>query len=134
MIERTPSRSILALFWREMQGLASQPIKTAPIVRSAAARMRWTSPAIKRAGDEPFPCGAAVLEALASGVPGLVTNEGGPQFIVEPGCTGYICEDNTAFTERIRHLTQSPEELESLRAAARNQAESSSWDNVFAAV
>jgi phosphatidylinositol alpha 1,6-mannosyltransferase len=78
--------------------------------------------------------GNVVLEALASGVPALVTNEGGPQFIVKPGVTGYVCENNAAFAERIQHLIQSPGELESMRTAARKQAESTSWDNVFAAV
>jgi phosphatidylinositol alpha 1,6-mannosyltransferase len=67
--------------------------------------------------------GNVVLEALASGVPALVTNEGGPQFIVKEGETGYVCKDNSIFVERILKLKQSPEELAWMRLRARSEAE-----------
>ena len=78
--------------------------------------------------------GNVVLEALASGVPALVTNEGGPQFIVNPGVTGYVCRTNEDFVQCIQRLKQSSVELEAMRLAARRQAESASWDTVFSAV
>ncbi len=78
--------------------------------------------------------GNVVLEALASGVPALVTNDGGPQFIVRNGETGYVCGDNAAFVERIQRLKQSPEELAAMRLQARKQAEGASWDSIFEAV
>src|SRR5262249_40770819 len=53
--------------------------------------------------------GNVVLEALSSGVPALVTNEGGPQFIVREGETGYVCCDNSFFVRRILKLKQSPD-------------------------
>jgi phosphatidylinositol alpha 1,6-mannosyltransferase len=36
--------------------------------------------------------GNVVLEALASGVPLLVTDQGRPQFIVKAEETGYVCQ------------------------------------------
>src|SRR5262249_14772052 len=45
--------------------------------------------------------GNVVLEAMASGVLALVTNEGGPQYIVRPGETGYICRSTAEFVEQL---------------------------------
>jgi glycosyltransferase involved in cell wall biosynthesis len=78
--------------------------------------------------------GNVVLEALASGVPALVTNKGGPQFIVREGETGHVCKDETAFAQRIIELREPSGKLETMRARARTQAEGASWDRVFGAV
>jgi phosphatidylinositol alpha 1,6-mannosyltransferase len=78
--------------------------------------------------------GNVVLEAMASGVPALVTNQGGPQFVVKPGMTGYVCASNAEFVECVHRMQQSPEALKTMRVEARKQAESASWDSVFAAV
>jgi phosphatidylinositol alpha 1,6-mannosyltransferase len=78
--------------------------------------------------------GNVVLEAMASGVPALVTNQGGPKFIVKPGVTGYACASNEEFVECVRRMQQSPEALQTMRVEARKQAEGASWDSVFAAV
>jgi glycosyltransferase involved in cell wall biosynthesis len=78
--------------------------------------------------------GNVVLEAMASGVPALVSDHGGPQFILRPGVSGYVCGSNAEFAQRIQQLMQSPELLQSMRAEARKQAEAASWDTVFAAV
>jgi len=78
--------------------------------------------------------GNVVLEAMASGVPALVSNEGGPQFIVKPGVTGYVCATNEEFARRIQELQQSSEIRETMRVEARRHAESASWDRIFEAV
>jgi glycosyltransferase involved in cell wall biosynthesis len=78
--------------------------------------------------------GNVVLEAMSSGVPALVTNEGGPQFIVTSGATGYICKQTSDFVDYLQRIKKSPQELDAMRAAARKHAESTSWDRVFAAV
>jgi phosphatidylinositol alpha 1,6-mannosyltransferase len=75
-----------------------------------------------------------VLEALSSGVPALVTDQGGPQFIVKDGETGYVCRDHAAFVDRIARLKESPETLARLSSAARSYAEGMSWDTIFEAV
>jgi phosphatidylinositol alpha 1,6-mannosyltransferase len=78
--------------------------------------------------------GNVVLEALSSGVPALVTDEGGPQFIVKDGDTGFICANVAVFVDRILKLKQSPQELDRMRIFARQSAEEASWDNIFDAV
>ena len=78
--------------------------------------------------------GNVVLEALATGTPALVTNEGGPQFVVRPGETGFICRTAGEFVEYLLRLRSNPEELKTLRSNARRQAEAASWDTVFQAV
>ncbi len=78
--------------------------------------------------------GNVVLEALASGVPAVVTDKGGPKFIVENNCSGYVCSSNAEFTECVLRVAGSPALLPNLRVAARLRAERASWDAVFGSV
>jgi glycosyltransferase involved in cell wall biosynthesis len=75
--------------------------------------------------------GNVVLEALASGVPAVVTNEGGPKFIVRPGETGFVAADSAEFTAAIRRLMADTCLRGQMRNAARASALSVSWDAVF---
>jgi glycosyltransferase involved in cell wall biosynthesis len=77
--------------------------------------------------------GNVVLEALASGVPAIVTPAGGPKTIVRDGETGRIVPDEQ-FATAIAEVLEAPEKLVSMRAAARNYAEKASWDSVFEGV
>ena len=78
--------------------------------------------------------GNVVLEALASGVPAVVTDSGGPKFIVRPGETGFVARDLPEFVEHIRGLASQPDLLQKMRAAARAYAMTASWDAVFESV
>ncbi len=75
--------------------------------------------------------GNVVLEALASGAPCVVTNQGGPKFIIEEGVTGYATPTNAEFVRRVAELMMSPELHAQMSAAARKQACRASWDKVF---
>jgi glycosyltransferase involved in cell wall biosynthesis len=77
--------------------------------------------------------GNVVLEALASGVPAVVTPEGGPKSIVRDEVTGRIVPD-PEFATAIAALLADREKLESMRTAARGYAENASWDAVFEGV
>ncbi len=77
--------------------------------------------------------GNVVLEALASGVPAIVTPDGGPCTIVRDGETGRIVPD-AEFTEAIAGLLDDPDQLEEMRRAARAYALTASWDSVFEGV
>lgn len=50
--------------------------------------------------------GNAVLEALASGVPAVVTSKGGPKFIVEHGRTGWVADGESQFVEGVWQLAR----------------------------
>ncbi len=78
--------------------------------------------------------GNVVLEALASGVPAVVTNGGGPQFIVRPGETGFVARNLVEFSSCIQNLAMRPAQGENMRVAARTQALAASWDAVFESV
>jgi glycosyltransferase involved in cell wall biosynthesis len=74
--------------------------------------------------------GNVVLEALASGVPAIVTPDGGPRYIVRHGETGFIASDD-AFATAVESLLRNPAQLQSMRHAARDYALTCSWDAVF---
>jgi phosphatidylinositol alpha 1,6-mannosyltransferase len=77
--------------------------------------------------------GNVVLEALASGVPAVVTPDGGPRYIVKDGETGLIATDDQ-FSAGIARLIRDPALYSQMSRAARNYAQSASWDSVFEGV
>lgn len=74
--------------------------------------------------------GNVVLEALASGVPAIVTPDGGPRTIVRNGLTGRIVPDDQ-FTAAISAILADPAQHARMRQAAREYALTASWDSVF---
>ncbi len=77
--------------------------------------------------------GNVVLEALASGVPAIVTPDGGPKYIVRDRETGVIVPDQ-GFSRAIADLAHDPSRLARMRLAARAYAATCTWDAVFEAV
>ncbi len=75
--------------------------------------------------------GNVVLEAMASGAPCVVTDQGGPKFIIEEGVTGYAAASDEEFIQRVTELMTDPELHNRMSAAARTLACRSSWDAVF---
>jgi glycosyltransferase involved in cell wall biosynthesis len=75
--------------------------------------------------------GNVVTESMASGVPVIVTNQGGPQFLFEHGKAGYVCRTAQDFAAAILQLQDDPALLASMRVAARETALRYSWDTVF---
>jgi phosphatidylinositol alpha 1,6-mannosyltransferase len=74
--------------------------------------------------------GNVVLEALASGVPAVVTPDGGPKFIVRDGMTGFVTGDD-GFAAAVAGLVRDRVRLEEMRRGAREYALGCSWDAVF---
>jgi phosphatidylinositol alpha 1,6-mannosyltransferase len=74
--------------------------------------------------------GNVVLEALASGVPAIVTPDGGPARIVRDGETGFIRADGD-FAGAIAKLAADTTTHAAMRERARQDALSASWDAVF---
>lgn len=77
--------------------------------------------------------GNAVLEASASGVPAVVTPDGGPCSLVQQGLTGFVAQDSE-FASSIECILQDPELHAKMRADARGYAQRASWDAVFQGV
>jgi phosphatidylinositol alpha 1,6-mannosyltransferase len=78
--------------------------------------------------------GNVVQEANASGVPAIVTNQGGPKFIVRHGETGFVAENLDDFVKYSLELMDDAEKLLRMKRAAREFALSRSWDAVFESV
>lgn len=74
--------------------------------------------------------GNVVLEALASGVPAVVTPDGGPKFIVRDGETGFVTVDDR-FAAAVAGLVRDRLGLDEMRLKARAYALGCSWDAVF---
>ncbi len=77
--------------------------------------------------------GNVVLEALASGVPAIVTPDGGPSTIVRDGQTGRIVPD-AEFASAVAGVLGDPARHRQMRQAARAYALTASWDSVFEGV
>ncbi|MFP5236688.1 MAG: glycosyltransferase [Acidobacteriota bacterium] len=74
--------------------------------------------------------GNVVLEALASGVPAIVTHDGGPRTIVHDGVTGRVAHDHE-FADAIAEISSDRSRHAAMRCAARKHALTASWDAVF---
>jgi glycosyltransferase involved in cell wall biosynthesis len=75
--------------------------------------------------------GNAVLEAMSSGLPVVVTNVLGPKDFVEHGATGFIAESDEEFVAYHERLKKDTGLRKKMGANAREYALSQSWDHVF---
>ena len=77
--------------------------------------------------------GNVVLEAQASGIPVIVTDEGGPRENIIPGETGLVVESDheLGLLEAIHGLLSDPQRLRNMGNAARRYMESRSFESVF---
>ena len=78
--------------------------------------------------------GNVVLEALASGVPAVVSSQGGPKFLVQPGVTGFVATSEDEFTNSVERLAKDSVLRARMSLAAVDYAQEQSWDRVFESV
>jgi glycosyltransferase involved in cell wall biosynthesis len=78
--------------------------------------------------------GNVVQEALASGVPAIVTDGGGPKTIVEHGATGLVASSDEEMCSHVLRLMRDPAERAAMGAAGRARMLGRSWDDVFEGV
>lgn len=75
--------------------------------------------------------GNVVLEAQSSGVPAIVSDQGGPKFIIGDGTSGVVAKSAREFLKATLALMRQPELHRQMRETARQLACQSSWDSVF---
>ena len=78
--------------------------------------------------------GNVVQEANASAVPCIVTDQGGPKFIVQKGETGFVAKDIDEFVKYAIELIDDREKLERMKKQSLDFALTRSWDSVFESV
>lgn len=77
--------------------------------------------------------GQVVQEAMASGLPAVVINQGGVVDLVEDGETGYICPpERGAFAAAAGRLRDNPELRAKMSRQARQYAEAHPWSTIMA--
>jgi glycosyltransferase involved in cell wall biosynthesis len=75
--------------------------------------------------------GNAVQEALASGVPAVVTDAGGPRFIVSHGSNGLVAGSDEEFCAWVVALARDESLRRKMGCVARRSMIQKSWDRVF---
>jgi len=75
--------------------------------------------------------GNVVMEALASGVPVVVTTGGGPKYLVNSGETGFVAENDSAFLDAVVKLAKDRELRENIGNRARQYALCRHWSRIF---
>jgi len=78
--------------------------------------------------------GNVAQEAIASGVPAIVSNQGGPKFIIKHNETGFIAENFEDFVRFASELIDNPDRLAEMKTQARAKTMASSWEAVFESV
>jgi glycosyltransferase involved in cell wall biosynthesis len=78
--------------------------------------------------------GSVVLEAMASGVPVIVSDRGGAQELVDPGRTGLVTKgrDVASLLAGIESLLDRPDLRRDMALACRAHAETWQWENAYA--
>lgn len=75
--------------------------------------------------------GNVILEAMASGVPPIVSTGGGPKYIIRPDIDGYVAPDIQACVQSILALYHDRSLRHQMSANARQRAMTFSWEGVF---
>lgn len=75
--------------------------------------------------------GNVILEAMASGVPCVVTAQGGPKYLVRHRVNGLVAREASDFIAAVLEMMSQPERHKEMRLAARQTACGASWNQVF---
>ena len=75
--------------------------------------------------------GNVVLEAMASGVPAVVSKNGGPKFLIQSGRNGFVAAGVPDFARAVVELRSHPLLRSHMAHAARSAAMKHSWAGVF---
>jgi len=100
--------------------------------RPAEINDRGETTAIKVTATDAF--GNVAQEASASGVVPIVSDKGGPKFLVDHGKSGFIAKDIEEFGKYTIELRKDRDKLLAMKEMARERALSKSWESVFEGV
>lgn len=75
--------------------------------------------------------GNVAQEAICSGVPAIVSDKGGPKFIIGDGKSGFVATQHDDYAKFSLRLYDDRKLLNKMKAAAREKALRHSWDSIF---
>lgn len=75
--------------------------------------------------------GNVVLEAMASGLPAVVSDSMGPKELVAHGATGFVARSDAEFARAVVSLATDHQRRRSMGVAARRFAQTRSWAAIF---
>lgn len=75
--------------------------------------------------------GNVILEAMSCGLPVLVSDKMAPKELIQEGKTGFVCEDENVFAEKIDLLTKDNRLRKKMSKLALQYARSRKWSEVF---
>jgi glycosyltransferase involved in cell wall biosynthesis len=75
--------------------------------------------------------GNVAQEANCSGVPAIVSDQGGPKFVIKDKETGFVAKNFEDFVKYSVDLLDNPEKLAKMKVASREFVVANSWDSVF---
>src|SRR5262249_54252326 len=78
--------------------------------------------------------GNVVVEAMACGVPAIVSPLGGPRFLIDHGETGFVAASDADLLKSVLILKDNRQFAHSMGANARRKACERSWNRVFSSV
>lgn len=78
--------------------------------------------------------GNVAQEAMAAGAPVIVSNMGGPKYIIRDGETGFVAKTPEQYGEHVLKLMNDPGLLARMKRNSREFAMTRSWDSVFEGV
>ena len=78
--------------------------------------------------------GNVAQEANASGVPAIVSDKGGPKFVIREGETGLVAKEPADFARLTLDLCRDRTKLNNMKAKSRESAMARSWDSIFESV
>jgi phosphatidylinositol alpha 1,6-mannosyltransferase len=78
--------------------------------------------------------GNVAQEAMASGVPAIVTDQGGPKFVIKDGETGFVAKNFDDFVKFGFELMDNPAKLSKMKQESIDFMQKKSWDAVFEGV
>ena len=129
----SPSRLALAIvgdgpYLKELQRLLPDAVFTGCLAGLELARAFASSDVfLFPSTTDTF--GNVVLEALASGLPNVVSDSGGPKDLIEHGVTGYVTRglDVEDFTHAVQRLADDPALRRAMSVAAHHAVQKRDW-------
>ena len=116
---------------RELESRAGNEVVFKGFIRGDALSAEYASADLFVFPSKTDTFGNVVLEAMASGLPVIVTDRMAPKELVEDGRNGFVVRNRDEMRERMELLLRDASLRGEMGKASRRQAENRTWEGVF---